>query len=400
MIARALSFSWLRVRREPGRTALAVLGVTAIGALLFDMLLLSNGLLVSFRERLDRSGFDVRVMGSESAVVAGPAIDGAAPLIDVLRRLPTVAAVQRVTLGSADVDGHAATRHVALIGVDLTAPVPWNIVSGRAPLESDPSPGLVVNRNMGRQFDLEVGAPVSLHGRCGGESAPLPVATRIAAVAEFQNDAAGALTAALSYRALAALCGGKGSDQADMLLVSSQAAAGGPDATAVAIRAVAPALYVVTNEQLVDRFSRIEFSYFRQLSSVLTTVTLFFGLLLVAVLLTVSVNQQLGEIAALRALGLSRARVMAGVFCESLLLIGIGGAAAVPLGAALSLWLDAILRSLPGIPADAHFFVFTPRALVLHAALMTAGAVVAAVYPMRLVAALPVAATLRREIGS
>jgi putative ABC transport system permease protein len=396
MIARALAFSWLRVRREPGRTALAVLGVTAIGALLFDMLLLSNGLLVSFRERLDKSGFDVRVMGSESAVVAGPPIEHSLALAAALRRLPSVSAVQRVSVGSADVEGGVRASHVAIAGVELDAPVPWTIVRGRTP---DRSPALVINRNMARQFGIDVGSTISLRGRCGGEP-PLPVQLPVVAVADFQNDAAGALTAATSSQELATLCGSTDADRADMLLVTSNGAAGGADAAAAAIRAAAPSLYVVTNAQLVERFGRIEFSYFRQLSSVLTTVTLFFGLLLVAVLLTVSVNQQLGEIAALRALGLSRGRVMAGVFFESLLLIGIGGALAVPLGTVLSLWLDGILRSLPGIPADAHFFVFTPRAVVLHAALMSAGAAVAAVYPMRLVASLPVAATLRREIGS
>jgi len=400
MIARAFRLSWLRVRREPGRTALAVLGVTAIGALLFAMLLLSNGLLVSFRERLDRSGFDVRVMGSESAVVAGPAIQHVSSLSAALLRLPAVAAVQRVSFASADMEGHPIDRHIAIIGVDLGAPVPWTIAAGRAPLDTEAPPALVVNRNLARQFGLAAGTTVALRGRCGGESVPLPQAARVAAVADFQNDAAGAFTAALSYRALEALCGAARGDEADMLLVTSRAAAGGADAAAAAIRGVAPGAYVVTNDQLVDRFGRIEFSYFRQLSSVLTTVTLFFGLLLVAVLLTVSVNQRLGEIAALRALGLSRARVMTGVFCESLLLIGIGGAAAVPLGGALSFWLDAILRSLPGIPADAHFFVFTARAVAMHAALMIAGAAVAAVYPMRLVATLPVAATLREEVGS
>lgn len=399
MIARALGFAWLRVRREPGRTALAVLGVTAIGALLFDMLLLSNGLLVSFRERLDRSGFDVRVAASDSAVMSGPPIERASSLVAELARLPQVAAVQRVSLGSADVEGNASARHVAVIGVDLHAPVPWTILSGRAPLDVDRPPALVVNRNMARQFALGAGSALTLRGRCGVDSAPLPLTSRVVAIADFQNDAANALTAAMSYRSLAALCGGRDADHADMLLLASKRASGA-DAAALAVREAAPGLYVVTNEQLVERFGRIEFSYFRQLSSVLTTVTLFFGLLLVAVLLTVSVNQQLGEIAALRALGLSRARVMAGVFCESLLLIGIGGAAAVPLGGLLSLWLDGILRSLPGIPGDAHFFVFTPQALALHAALMAAGAVMAAVYPMRLVAALPVAATLRREIGS
>ena len=399
MIGRAFRFAWLRVRREPGRTALAVLGVTAIGALLFDMLLLSNGLLVSFRERLDRSGFDVRVLGSDNAVLSGPPIEHASTLVATLRRLPPVAAVQRVALASADVEGHAAARHVAVVGVDLAAPVPWTIVSGGAPAGSDAPAGLVVNRNLARQLGLGIGSSLSLRGRCGGTAAPLPLAARVAAVADFQNDPSDAWTAAMSSRALTALCGGIATDTADMLLVESRPGFGA-DAAAAAIRAAAPTLYVATNEQLVERFGRVEFSYFRQLSSVLTTVTLFFGLLLVAVLLTVSVNQQLGDIAALRALGLSRGRVMTGVFFESLLLIGIGGAAAVPLGTLLSWWLDAILRSLPGIPGDAHFFVFTPRAVVLHAALMAAGAAAAALYPMRLVAVLPVAETLRREIGS
>ena len=398
MISRAVSFAWLRVRREPGRTGLAVLGVTAIGALLFDMLMLSNGLLVSFRERLDQSGFDVRVAASQGAIMTGLPIERASSLMERLKRLTQVAAVQRVSLGSAVVEGDLADRRVAVIGVDLGAPGPWTIVNGRAPLDADPTRALVVNRNMARQFGLDAGSTLRLRGRCGGDAAPLPFTARVVGIADFQNDAANALTTAVSYRSLGVLCGGA-ADQADMLLITSKRGRG-PDAAAMAVRDVAPDLYVVTNAELVERFGRVEFSYFRQLSSVLTTVTLFFGLLLVAVLLTVSVNQQLGEIAALRALGLSRARVMAGVFCESLLLIGLGGAAAVPLGGMLSVWLDGILRSLPGIPGDAHFFVFTPRARALHAALMVAGAGAAAVYPMRLVAALPVAATLRREIGS
>jgi putative ABC transport system permease protein len=394
MIGRALSFAWLRVRREPGRTALGVLGVTAIGALLFDMLLLSNGLLVSYRQRLDRSGFDVRVMASDGAIMTGPPIERVTSFVATVRGLGSVTGVQRLSAVSADVEGHAAGRPLRIAGVDLGAPVMWTIVSGRAPAAGDAPAGVVVNRNVARQFGVDAGATLTLRGRCGG-AAPLPVTTRVAAVADFQNDAADALTAAMSYQTLAALCGTADTDRADMVLVASRN--GDADAAAAAIHRVAPSLYIVTNAQLVDRLSHVEFSYFRQLSSVLTTVTLFFGLLLVAVLLTVSVNQQLGEIAALRALGLSRARVMAGVFCESLLLIGIGGAAAVPIGGALSLWLDAILRSLPGIPADAHFFVFTPRAIAVHAALMTAGAAAAAIYPMRLVATLPVAATLRRE---
>jgi len=400
MIRRAIALAWLRVRREKGRTILGVAGITAIGALLFDMLLLGNGLLVSFRERLDRSGFDVRVIASESAVIAGPPIERVTAKTAILRRAPSIAAVQRVRLGSADVEGVQAAHHVTVAGVDPDALVPWSMIDGTFPSVGGPPAAIVINRNMSRVFHLMVGSRLVLEGRCGGALHPLPLQAQVSGIAAFQNDATDALTAASSYAAVAALCGESDSDRADMLLIRSNAAAGGADAAAAAARAALPDLHVLTNEQIVERFSRIEFSYFRQLSSVLTAVTLFFGLLLVAVLLTVSVNQQLGEMAALRALGLSRGRVMAGVLCESALLIGIGGTAAIPIGGMLSIWLDHILRSLPGIPADARFFVFTARALAIHAALLVAGAVLAALYPMRLVAVLPIAETLRREVVS
>ena len=125
-----------------------------------------------------------------------------------------------------------------------------------------------------------------------------------------------------------------------------------------------------------------------------------FGFLLMTVLLTVSVHQRLAEIAALRALGFSRARMAADVLSQSVLLVGCGGALAVPLGLGLSVWLDAILKAMPGIPAALHFFVFEPRALALHAALLAVTAVLAAVYPMWLVATLPIATTLRNEVVS
>ena len=64
-----LRLSWLTIIRQPARTALAILGVAAVGALLFDMLLLSRGLVLSFRDLLDRAGFDVRVLATRRAAV-------------------------------------------------------------------------------------------------------------------------------------------------------------------------------------------------------------------------------------------------------------------------------------------------------------------------------------------
>ena len=85
---------------------------------------------------------------------------------------------------------------------------------------------------------------------------------------------------------------------------------------------------------------------------------------------------------------------------ESALLVGLGGIIALPLGGALAFGLDHLLRRMPGLPEQLHFFVFEPWAVVLHAVVLAATSVVAALYPVRLAVTLPIAATLRRELGS
>ena len=121
-------------------------------------------------------------------------------------------------------------------------------------------------------------------------------------------------------------------------------------------------------------------------------------MLLISVLLTVSVNQRLGEIAALRALGFSRSRVVKDVLSESALIVGLGGLISLPLGLLLASGLDRILKGMPGIPADLHFFVFERTAIAIHVGLLAATAIIAALYPMRVVSSLPIAATLRDEV--
>ena len=182
-----------------------------------------------------------------------------------------------------------------------------------------------------------------------------------------------------------------------MILVVS---AGDPRRAAAAIRAARPDLQAATNEEMLGRIQDTGFTYFRQISSVLTTVTVTFSaLLLITVLLTVSVNQRLGgNRRAAPRLGFSRGRMVADVLVESSLIVGLGGVLSLPLGWALALGLDDILRRMPGIPALLLFFVYQTDALLLHAALMVATALLAALYPMRIVATLPIAATLRAEV--
>jgi ABC-type lipoprotein release transport system permease subunit len=392
---RAFRLAWISSIRQPARTGLGILGIAAVGALLFDMLLLSRGLVVSFRDLLERANFDVRVFATDSPV-AGPQIPQAPAVTAAVAGLPEVEAVVPVTFRQAELvtPSRAAKEEVRvdLLGIDPRAEPLWTLLEGRDPSTAAPDVApVIVNRNLAEAYRLSPGSTIVLSGRCGGASvAPPSVSFTVLGIDAAVMRVAGRLSD------LNALCQ-RTESGVDMLLVRSRAHDGG-DAAAVAIRALQPGLHVMTNSELVERFARVEFSYFRQISFVLSTVTLFFGFLLIAVLLTASVNQRLGEIAALRAVGLSRTRVIAGVLAESTIMIGIGAVLAIPVGLALSTWLDAILRRLPGIPSNVHFFVFEPRVLVLYAALLAASAVGAAIYPMRIVSRLPIAATLRREV--
>jgi putative ABC transport system permease protein len=409
-MSRAFRFAWLSIVRQPSRALLGVLGIAAVGALLFDMLLLSRGLVLSFRDLLGREGFDVRVIATEAPPPLGPPIDNATSAAAAIAALADVEAVSQIRFldveiaGSGRVDAAGlettASSDLEFIAIDPRVRSPWTILEGRdlAAESSGEARPLLVNRLVARQLDLSPGSAVTLRGLCGRAGEALPaVPFTVAGIAEFPFDDERAKTVGGRLEDVERLCGERADDAADALLVRSR---GDADATAAAIRAVRPELHVATNEELVERFSRVEFSYFRQISFVLASVTVFFGFLLIAVLLTVSVNQRLGEIAALRALGLSRGRVVAGVLWESVMLVGAGGLLAIPFGLALSAWLDRILRALPGIPVAVSFFVFEPRALALHAALLAVAAVAAALYPMRIVATLPIAATLRREVVS
>ena len=61
-------------------------------------------------------------------------------------------------------------------------------------------------------------------------------------------------------------------------------------------------------------------------SLILATISLVVGVLLVATILTISVNERIGEIAVLRAIGVRRARIVRMVVLEGALLTLVGGA--------------------------------------------------------------------------
>ena len=403
----AWALAWRTVAHNPARAVLAVSGVAVIGALLFNMLLLSRGLLVSFRDLLDAAGYDVRVLAAQGSMVHREPIAGAAALAGAIGQLT---AVQRVALVRTDsavatVPGRQ-TRGVAVTFVGSTENAiggVWDIVKGSSlPLVSPAGsqPPLIVSTGLASQLQLEPGASLHIRVTLPGTASALPaIDCRIVGIGHFTFESSDEYTVATTMEGFVAAHGAEDRDSADLVLVTSRSDAG-PSAAAAAIALLRPDLHVYSNDQVLEQFNQNAFSYFRQISAILSSMTLAFAFLLVATLLTMSVNQRLGEVAALRALGFPRRRIAAHLLCESALLVGTGGIVALPLGGVLAVALDRILRGMPGVPARLHFFVLEPRTVLLYAALLGATGVLAALYPIWLAARLPIAATLRREIIS
>ena len=397
----ALAFAVRSLVRQPGRAVLGVAGIAATGALLFDMLLLSSGLVVSMRGLLGQVGYDVRVTATQATPLTGPRITGTHAAIAAIAALPEVEEVTALRVGSAQVDVDRGRAAVTIIGATTGRRRPWTLVAGEdlPRAAAGGAATLVVNRNLARALNLSPGANLALHGSCVEGSRMPPVRFRVGGIVDFPFDQASELTAAASLGDFARTCGDDARDEADMLMIASRAGHR-PDDAAQAIRRIRPDLHSITNDELVARFQQVEFSYFRQISVVLASVTGFFGVLLIAVLLSVSTNQRLGEIAALRALGFSGRRMVTDVLWRSALLVGAGGLVAVPLGLVLSTRLDAILKRMPGIPANLHFFIFEPNTLVRYLVFLVLTTMLAALYPIRMIVRLPIAATLRDEVIS
>jgi putative ABC transport system permease protein len=395
----ALAYAWRSLVRQPARAVLGVLGVAAVGALLFDMLLLSEGLVLSMRDLLDRTGYDIRVTAGEAGIDPGPLIDEAVAVAAAVAARSSVrsAITMRVADGRiAGADGAMRPRRVVLQGIGGEGGRPWTRRRGRDPIGTHE---LVLNDEGVRALGVEIGSDVtiSVSSCSGNEEAPPPVTFRVVGVVRFPFDGPHDITAGLTAAGLADACGTADEGVAHAVMVASR---GDAARTAADISTLRPDLRVLTTDEAIGAFQAQGFSYFRQISTVLTTVTVSFALLLIAVLLTVSVNQRLGEIAALRALGFSRRRVVADVLCESAITVGIGGGMSLPLGTLLAVWLDGILKRMPDIPTELHFFVYRSDALLVHVSLLAATALLAALYPMATVARLPIAATLRNEVVS
>src|SRR5262245_58549690 len=217
----AFRLAWLSSIRQPARTVLGVLGVVAVGALLFDMLLLSRGLVLSFGSLLDRVGFDIRVLATEGTPFGGPPIEHATQAAAKIRGHPGIEAVLPVRIRDVEImrpdrshdDRDSAARagrpkHTQFVGSEPQPRSMWTLIEGRdLPQASDVPTPLIVNRNVAAREHVSIGSALSLRADCGDESAAPPRAFTVIGIAEFPFDDVDGTSVAGRLDDLGQLCG-------------------------------------------------------------------------------------------------------------------------------------------------------------------------------------------------
>ena len=191
-------------RRGP---ALGVLGVAAVGALLFDMLLLSRGLVLSFRDLLDRAGFDVRVLATDARAVRRAADRGRGRRRRAgSRRCREVEAVLRSASADAEIETRRRERRQRRRADSVRRtrdPSPTADVDDRSRAAICPETSGTGGRRWSstaicrERSDLAAGSTLRLRGvvRRGVEALP-PLTFTILGIAEFPFDDATAETVA------------------------------------------------------------------------------------------------------------------------------------------------------------------------------------------------------------
>jgi putative ABC transport system permease protein len=188
---------------------------------------------------------------------------------------------------------------------------------------------------------------------------------------------------------------GQREDRASLILVKAKGDRHAP-AVAAALRTRFPDLEVYSVADLVAVFKQ-RLVYFRQLSYVLGTMSLIVSVLLIGTLLTITVNERLGEIVTLRAIGVARSTIVRQVLIESAVLTVVGGVTGLILGLGTARYLDSILTSFPGLPAAFSFFVPRRESVSTAAVVLLSAGCLAGLYPAWVAARAPIAATLRSE---
>jgi putative ABC transport system permease protein len=381
--------------RRRARTALTTAGVAVAAAMLLDMVMLGSGMRESFRGFLEQQDYHLRMtprgtmpfdseatIGDATALLARVASDP-----DVEAVAPVLGGKLFVARGDSIVAGFG-------LGIAPGVQADYVIAEGR---EIEAAHETVWN-----------GALLDATGRRVGDTVLVsagydPQLRRVTGTRElvivgrgrFVMLSGGELAGAVPLATLQAMGGAERTDRISVALVRVREGANA-DSVAARLEREVPQMSAISTAAAL-RFVDERLGYFRQLAFILASVSLAVGFLLVTTLVTVSVNERIGEIAVLRAIGVARWRVVAQVMVEGVALSVSGALLGLGLGLITAQWLNGILASFPGLPAAFDFFRFEPAAAFRALGLLTLCGILAGIWPAWRAARLPIAKTLRED---
>jgi len=387
--------TWATLTRHRSRTLLAILGVAVSAAMLLDMVMLSSGMRASFRELLLTRGFQLRISPKGTLPFDTDAtIPGAAEIAQALYAIPGVTVVSPVLGGQLHVEVGDRAVSATTLGVEAKVQGDYEIIAGREP--SSPNE-LVASGDFLDAVHAKLGDTVSAAAGYDPQLRSFAGQRRMTVVgrAHFLYLAAGQRAVAIPLGTLQAMRGESARDRVSLMMIKASRNAD-VNATLERIRSAVPQVTAISIETAMQQVDE-RLSYFRQLAFILGAVSLVVGFLLVTTLVTVSVNERLGEIIVMRAIGVAKARIVQQIVVEGIVIMVLGALAGLGLGLITARYLNSILASFPGLPAAIDFFLFQPAAAWRALGLLALSGIAASIYPSWRAGSLPIATTLRRE---
>jgi len=390
-----LRLAWAALTRHRSRTLLAVLGVAVSAAMLLDMVMLSSGMRASFKNLLLSRGFQLRLAPKGTLPFDTDAtIPDASGIVQTLRSIPGVTTISPVLGGQVHAILGDRTINATALGVDPTVQGDYEILTGSTPSNAG---DIVANDAFLRAAGVAVGDTVAA---AAGYDPQLRIyagrrTLRIVARARFLYLAAGQRAVAMPIATLQAMQGATATDRASLFMIRAAPTAD-VDSVLHRVQAALPTVSAISTDTAMRQVDE-RLSYFRQLALILGVVSLVVGFLLVSTLVTVSVNERLGEIVVMRAIGVARSRVVLQIVLEGVAIMTLGAAFGLALGLVTARYLNSILASFPGLPAAIDFFLFQPRDAWSALGMLVGAGILAGIYPSWRGASLPIAITLREE---
>jgi putative ABC transport system permease protein len=392
-----LGWSIRSLGRHPLRTGLSILGIAISAAMLLDMVMLSGGIEKSFAQLLLARGYQIRLTPKGTLPFDTEAtLSGVSGVLRVLRQNPAIEAAGAV-LGSS-LYGRREDSLVTLFGygIEPQSQALYQLQDG-GDLSPDDTLGVLLSSPAAGLLGAGVGDTVNLVGRLDPQLVTAAVGRklRVRGIVRWVYDYKGQPSIGTVLPVMQSLSGRSAGDQASLLMVKVRADSA-VATVAAELRHSFPTIEVSSVVDLV-RYFKQRLVYFRQLSYILGTMSLIVTVLLVTTLLTITVNERLGEIATLRAIGIGRVTVIRHVLVEGMTLTLVGASLGILLGLGTARYLDSILTSFPGLPAAFSFFVPRRENLTTAGLVLVFTGSLAGIYPAWLAARAPIAATLRAE---